>query len=95
MAQHPYPDVLPTDVVQKVIGKALQVTAPKATPIKVLAPRVLNNSADPNLELREEILSELMRDIIVFPKNLVQVRLNPLVEPKLHVGEGQPPARQR
>jgi hypothetical protein len=37
----------------------------------------------------------LMRDVIVLAHNLVQVRLNPLVEPKLHVGEARQRARRR
>ena len=86
--------MLPTDVVQKVVGKSLQITAPKAAPIKMVTPRVLDHPADSNLKLRVEILPELMRDIIVFHKNLVQVLLNPFVEPKLHVGEGLPPVGQ-
>ena len=79
MTQHPYPDLLPA----------------KPAPIEVVTPRILGNSTDPDLKLCEEILPELMRDVIVFAQNLVQVRLNPSVESKLHFGEGRPPARQR
>jgi hypothetical protein len=95
MAQHPDPDLLTPDIIKKMIGKSLEITAPKAAPIEMVAPRILGNSTDPDLKLCEEILSELMRDVIVFAQDLVQVRLNPSVKSKLHFGEGRPPTRQK
>jgi hypothetical protein len=87
--------MLCVDVIQNVVRKALQVTAPKPAPIKMETPRVLDDPADSDLKLGEKVLPQLMRDVIVLPQNLVQVRLNPPVEPKLHVGEAQQQAGQK
>jgi hypothetical protein len=89
VANHPDPDVVSAEVVQKMIGKTLQITAPKTAPIKMVSPRALQNSADSDLKLREEVFPELLRDVIVLPQNFVQVRLNPLMKPKLHVREAR------
>jgi hypothetical protein len=95
VAKHPDPDTLSVDVIQNVVWKALQVTAPKPAPIKMETPRVLGDSADSDLKLGQEILPQLMRDVTVLPQNLVQIRLNPPVEPKFHVGEARQRVRQK
>jgi hypothetical protein len=95
MAQYPNPDILSPDVVQEVIGKALEITAPKSAPIKMEAPGIFSNPADSDLKFREEILTELNRNIRVHFQDLVQIRLNPLVESNFHRAEAQRRVRQK
>ena len=91
MPQHPNPDIFSADVVQEVVRKAVQITAPKSTPVKMETPGILDSLTEPDLKLREEVLPNLMRHLIVLLQNLVQVRLNTPVESNFHVGG----ARQR
>jgi hypothetical protein len=49
-------------------------------------PGILDRLAEPDLKLREEVLPELTRDIILLPQNLLQVRMNTPVESNFHVG---------
>ena len=95
MTQYPNPDLLAPDVVQEVIRKALEITAPKSAPIKMEAPWVFDNSTNFDLKFREEILAELNRNIRVLLQDLVQVRLHPLVESNFHGGEAQPRVRRK
>ncbi len=95
MAQYPNPDILAPEVVQEVIRKALEITAPKSTAIKMEAAWVFGNSTNSDLKFCEEILTESNRNIRVLLHDLVQVRLNPLVESNFHGGEAQPRVRRK
>ena len=66
MTEHPDADVLLTNVIQEMIGEPVKITAAKPASIKVEIPRVLNSFANPDLELREEVVSKLRRNLIVF-----------------------------
>jgi hypothetical protein len=93
--QHPNPDIFCVDVVQEVVGKAIQITAPKAAPVKMETPGILDGLAEPDLKLREEVLPKLMRNVILLFQNLVQVRLNTPVESNFHVGGARPRAGRK
>ena len=87
MPEHPNPDEFPTDVVQEVIRKALEIAPPKSAPIKMEALGILGNPPDSDLKFRIEVLAKLIRHFAVLPQNLVQIRLNPPVESNFHGGE--------
>lgn len=84
--EHPNPDIFSADVVQEVVRKSVEVAAPKSTAVKMETPRILDRLAEPDLKLREEVLSKLVRDVIVLPQDLLQVRMNTPVESNFHVG---------
>lgn len=69
--QHLNPDVFSVYVVQHVVRKAIEITAPQSAPIKMETPRIFGNLTDSDLKLRKEILPELARNLIVFPQDLV------------------------
>jgi hypothetical protein len=58
-------------------------------------PGFLDGIMDSDLKLCEEVLSKLIRNLIILPQNLVQVRLNSSVESNFHDGEAQPRARRK
>ena len=64
--EHPYPDRSLVKIIEEVIGKAVEIAAPQTARIKVKKPRVSVNLDHRNLELREEVISQLSRDIVVF-----------------------------
>ena len=69
--QHPNPDVFSVYVVQEVLRKAIEITAPQSAPIKMETPRVFGDLTDSDLKLREEVLPKLARNLIVFPQDFV------------------------
>ena len=95
MPQHPNPYIVPSDVIQEMIGKALKIAAPKSAPIKMKTPGILSNSADSDLKFRKEVLAELNRNLGVPLQDFVQIRLDPPVEPNFHGGESLQRARRR
>ena len=58
--QHPNPDISFADVVQEVVRKALQITAPKPAPIEMETPGIFNGIADSDFKLCEKVLSKLI-----------------------------------
>jgi hypothetical protein len=92
--QHPNPDIRVADVVQEMIGEAVQITAPKPTSVKMEILRISNGLLDPNLKLREEILPKLTRHTMVLGQNRVQVRLHAPMESSFHAGEAQQRVRR-
>ena len=93
--QHPNPDIVSMDVVQKMVREAVQITATKSAPIKMEILRVSDSFPDSDLKLCEEILPKLMRNAVVLTRSLVQIRLNSPVEPSFHDGEARQPARRK
>jgi hypothetical protein len=59
MAQHPDPDTISPNVVQKMVRKTLEIAAPKPATIKMKALRILGDSADTNSKFSEEIAAQL------------------------------------
>lgn len=94
MPEHPNSDLCASNVIQEMIGESIQIEAPKSTSVKMEILRVCNYLADPELKLREEILSELPRHSEVFVQDRVQVRLNTPVKSSFHGNEAQQRVRQ-
>ena len=78
MANHPYPDILLTDVVQEVVGEAVKVTATKPAAVEMEEPRVLQSFPETDLKLHAEIRLKLGRSVAIFPADLVEIRLDRL-----------------
>ena len=89
MAQYPNSDTLPPNIVQEVVRKTLKTATPKSCPVEMEALGIFGDSVKADLKLREEILSQLNRNLRVSLQDFVQVRLNSLMESKLHGGEAR------
>ena len=62
MTEHPDPEVILANVVQEMVGEAVKITATKPASIKVEIPWILDGFANPDLELREEVVSKPRRN---------------------------------
>jgi len=94
VAYHPNPDKWFTNVVKKMVGEAVKVTATKPAVVKMEEPRVLQSFPETDLKLHPEIRLKLGRSVVIFPADLVEIRLDPLVEFKFHDAQAQPRARR-
>ncbi len=77
------------------IRKSIEIAAAKPTPVEMEIVWVRNRLPNPNLKLRKEILTELLRHTVVPPQNLVRIVLNTPVKSNFHVGEAQRRVRQK
>ena len=80
----PNPDVLPSNVVEEVIRKPVQIAPSETAPVEVKIPRIVNRLLKTYLQLSKEIISELVRNRIVPLQDLVQIRLHPPMEQCFH-----------
>jgi len=62
VTEHPDPEVILANVVQEMLGEPVKITATKPASIKVKIPRILDGFANPDLELREEVVSKPRRN---------------------------------
>lgn len=93
MTQYPNPDVLSANVVEEMIRKALEITPSKSGPVKMEALGIFHDPPKPDLKLREEILSQLIRNCRVPAQDFIEVNLNSFVESKFHGGGDRRPVR--
>ena len=84
VAHDPYPDSTEPNVVKEVVRKSIQVAPPQATRVEMEERRHLRNLSNAQLKFSEKIFPELLGELVILRQNLVQVRLNPAVEPNLH-----------
>lgn len=84
MADNPDPNAAITDVVEKMIGKALQIAASQSTRVEMEKPRIRTRPLNPDSELCKEVVFQFVRDIAVFRQSFVQVRLDPAMESSVH-----------
>ncbi len=84
MTEHPPPYALRLNVVKEMIGEPVKITATMPASIKVEIRWVLDGLANPDLELREEVVSKLRRYLIILFEDSVQIHLNSPVKPSFH-----------
>lgn len=84
VANDPNSDNLLSDVIQKMIRKSFQATATESTLIEMEKSGILDYSPNGNMKLSKEIVSELIRHLLILPQRFVQVLLNFLVKPNVH-----------
>lgn len=94
VAQHPNPDVLPSNIVQEMVRKTIQIAAPKSAPIKVKESRILGSFPDPNVKLGIKVIPKPKRNAIILPENHIQISLNLPVKSSFHGTEAPQPARR-
>ena len=73
MPKHPYSDVITSNIVEEMTGKALKVVSPQTARIEVEVPRLFENPFQTNLKFCEKIVTELRGHSIVSFDNPVQV----------------------
>ena len=95
VSEHPNPDIVSTDIVQKVVRKSLEIAAAKSASIKMKSFGIFNHACDSYLKFREEVLAKLIRNAVVPRQDFVQIRPNPPVEPNFHDGATPQQARRK
>ncbi len=95
VAHYPDPHVPAFDVVQKVVGKSIEIAAPQPARIEVKILGILAGLAHAYLKLGEEVLPQLFRNLVILSEDLVEVVLDPPVKSNLHAIEDQKPARRK
>ncbi len=73
MPDDPNPSVVTPDVVEKVVGKAVEVAPPQSAGVEMEKARILRHLQQPCLELAEKLLRERCRNLVVFFQNGVQI----------------------
>ena len=95
MPDDPNPSVVTPDVVEKVVGKAVEVAPPQSAGVEMEKARILRHLQQPCLELAEKLLRERCRNLVVFFQNGVQICLDSLVESNAHGSEARKRAGQK
>jgi hypothetical protein len=84
VTQHPDPQRVALNVIQKVIGKPVQIATSQAAGIKVIEARIRAGLLNPDLKLGKEIVSQIIGDVIILAENLIQIGPNPPMEASDH-----------
>jgi len=77
------------------VGKTMQIAAPKPAPIEVKEPGILNGFPDADVKPGKEILPKLVRNLIILFQNRIQIRLNSLVKSNFHGAGARQQARRK